>query len=134
MTAFFTLTLISTLSGHSLARRPAIIAHHLIWTLYGHWLANDLRGSGSTELREQKFAPLGPIHEGRKPAHLQPTRDDLRAFYRQAEPLLDFPRFWIDDAKRQAIGREVAEVIAERKYTVWACAILSNPAHPVIRR
>ncbi len=29
--------------------RPSVIAHHLIWTLYGHWLPNDLRGSGSTE-------------------------------------------------------------------------------------
>ncbi len=110
-----------------------IIAHHLILTLYGHWLANDLRGSGSKEFYDEKFAPLGPIHFGRKPARLQPSRKELREFHRRAEPLLNFSRFWIDDAKRQALGDAIAGVIAERKYTVWACAILSNHMHLVIR-
>ena len=114
--------------------RPMIIGHHLIWTLYGHWLANDLRGSGSIDLYDDKFAPLGPIHRGRKPRHLQPCRKELRAFYKQAEPLLNFPRFWIEEAKRQAIGNAFAKVVVDRKYTVWACAILSNHAHMVIRR
>ena len=27
--------------------RPIVIAHHLIWTVYGTWLPNDPRGSGS---------------------------------------------------------------------------------------
>ena len=44
----------------------SVIAHHLIWTLYGHWLPNDPRGSGSRELLDEKFAPLGEIHHGRK--------------------------------------------------------------------
>jgi REP element-mobilizing transposase RayT len=114
-------------------RRPAIIAHHLIWTLYGHWLPNDLRGSGSEELRDPKFNELGDIHHGRKPRHLQPSRKELREFHQQAEPLLQFPRFWIDEAKRQAIGKAIAQVVAERSYTVWACAILSNHVHIVIR-
>jgi REP element-mobilizing transposase RayT len=110
-----------------------IIGHHLIWTLYGHWLPNDLRGSGSSEFYDEKFAPLGPIHQGRKPRHLQPDRNELRAFHKQAEPLLNFPRFWIDDAKRQAIGDSFAKVVATKNYTVWACAILKNHAHMVIR-
>ena len=115
-------------------RRPAIIAHHLIWTLYGHWLPNDLRGSGSDALRDPKFAALGEIHHGRKPARLQPTRQELREFHTKAEPLLEFPRFWIDEAKRQAIRDAIARVVADRGYTVWACAILSNHVHMVIRR
>ena len=117
----------------SAKRRPTIIAHHLIWTLYGHWLPNDLRGSGSEELRDPKFKQLGEIYHGRKPGHLQPSRKELREFHRQAEPLLEFPRFWIDEAKRQAIGGAIARVVAERGYTVWACAILSNHVHMVIR-
>jgi REP element-mobilizing transposase RayT len=116
------------------AKRPAIIGHHLIWTLYGHWLANDLRGSGSIEFYDEKFAQLGPIHHGRKPKHLQPNRAELREFYKQVDPLLEFPKFWNNDAKRQAIRDAFAEVIAKRNYTVWACAILSNHAHLVIRR
>ncbi|MEX0611465.1 MAG: hypothetical protein WD738_03425 [Pirellulales bacterium] len=114
--------------------RLMIIGHHLIWTLYGHWLANDLRGSGSIALYDEKFAPLGPIHYGRKPANLQPTRKELKEFHRQAEPLLNFPKFWIEDAKRQALRDAFTKVISDRKYTVWACAILSNHVHMVIRR
>lgn len=115
-------------------RRPQIIAHHLIWTLYGHWLPNDLRGSGSSELREEKFAPLGDIHRGRKPAKQQPSRDDLREFHRNASPLLQHTKFWLDEPKRQLIASAFGEVIAERNYTIWAYAILSNHAHMIVRR
>lgn len=115
------------------ARRPMIIAHHLIWTLYAHWLANDIRGSGSAQLRDDKFAALGPIYHGRKPRHMQPARRELREFHKAAEPLLKYPRFWIDDAKRQALGEAFTQVVTSKNYTVWACAILSNHAHLVIR-
>lgn len=115
-------------------RRPSIIAHHLIWTLYGHWLPNDPRGSGSEEVRDPKFVPLGEVFHGRKSARLQSTREKLRAFHKQAEPLLEFLRFWLEEAKRQALGEAFAKVIAERNYTVWACAFLSNHVHAVVRR
>jgi REP element-mobilizing transposase RayT len=115
-------------------QRPSIIAHHLIWTLYGHWLPNDLRGSGSEELRDPKFTELGEIYHGRKPARMQPSRPELKEFHKKAEPLLDFPRFWIDEAKRQAVGGAIAQVVAGRGYTAWACAVLSNHVHMVIRR
>jgi REP element-mobilizing transposase RayT len=114
--------------------RQIIIGHHLIWTLYGHWLANDPRGSGSEALRDPKFAPIGDIHFGRKPEHLQPSRDELKGFYREARPLLEFAPFWIDEAKRQALADIVREVVQRRPYTAWACAILSNHVHLVMRR
>ncbi len=116
------------------AKRLSIIGHHLIWTLYGHWLANDLRGSGSLDLHEEKFAPLGPVHHGRKPEQLQPSRGELREFYQRADPLLKFSKFWMDAVKRQALGDALGKVVAEQGYTVWACAVLSNHAHMVIRR
>ncbi len=116
------------------AKRPSIIGHHLIWTLYGHWLPNDPRGSGSEAVRDPKFEALGELYRGRKPEHLQPSREELRVFHRQAEPLLEFPRFWMDEAKRQAVGGAIGEMVAARRYTVWACAVLSNHMHMVIRR
>lgn len=114
--------------------RESIIGHHLIWTLYGHWLPNDLRGSGSTEIRDEKFSELGPVHYGRKPEDEQPTRSDLREFQNQAAPLLNFPRFWLDAAKRQVVGEVIGDTVRQQGYTVWACAVLSNHMHLVIRR
>jgi REP element-mobilizing transposase RayT len=109
-----------------------VIAHHLVLHGYGQWLPNDPRGSGSDELRQDKLAELGPIHIGRK--RVQPARSELRQFYREAEPLLDYASVWIDDAKRQAIGEAFAQVAAARRYTVWACAVLCNHAHLCTRR
>lgn len=109
-----------------------IIAHHLIFHAYGQWLPNDPRGSGSTELRELKLEDLGEVHFGRK--QVQPPRAELRAFYRRAEPRLDYPTLWFDDAKRQALGDAFARVVSEQRYTVWGCAVLRNHAHLLVRR
>jgi hypothetical protein len=117
-------------SGRTHSR--VIIAHHLVHTLYGHWLSNDLRGSGSVETRKPELDQLGPVHFGRKP--IQPPRREVKAFYAKAEPLLDHPVFWIDTAKRQAIADAFALAAKEVGYTVWACAILWNHAHLLVRR
>lgn len=101
--------------------------------LYGHWLPNDPRGSGSVEFLDEKFAPLGPIHRGRKPEPLQPSREELREFHREAEPLLNFPLIWMDEVKRQAAVEAMEEIVHARRYTCWACAVLRNYAHLAIR-
>ncbi len=116
-----------------IARKRSIIAHHLILTLYGHWLVNDPRGSGSEDFRDLKVAPLGPIHHGRKPEHLQPSRQELREFMQDAEALMNFPVFWIDEAKRQVIADAMGEVVREKRYTCYACAVCANHVHLVIR-
>lgn len=129
----------STDSGSGLPRRGSlrthqriIIAHHLILHAYGHWLPNDPRGSGSVELRQGKFADLGPIHTGRKP--VQPPREQPKRFWNKARPRLEYPLLRFDEANRQALGDAFAEVIQRERYTMWACAVLSNHAHLCIRR
>ena len=109
-----------------------IIAHHIILHGYGHWLANDIRGSGSQELRQEKFADLGEVHFGRKA--VQPPRELLREYYREARTRLEYSQLWFDDAKRQAIGESIGKVIAKEKYTCWACAVMKNHVHLCIRR
>jgi REP element-mobilizing transposase RayT len=47
---------------------------------------------------------------------------------------LQFKSFWIDEAKRQALAASIEEVVKQRAYTVWACAILANHIHLVVRR
>jgi REP element-mobilizing transposase RayT len=114
-----------------MAANRVIIASHQILNGYGHWLGNDPRGSGSTELRNPKLEELGPIHFGRK--RIQPRRDELREFYRKAEPLLKHETLWFDEQKRRAIAEAVSRVIAERKYTVWACAVMRDHLHLLVR-
>jgi len=99
---------------------------------YGHWLPNDPRGSGSEEIREEKLVDLRPVHQGRK--RKQPSRDVLRKFTRAAAPKLEFPLLWFDDAKRQALGMAVEEVVSNEGYTVWARAVMRNHIHLCIRR
>lgn len=113
------------------ARGKRVIAVHLILTLYGHWGVNDPRGSGSTEFYDEKFAPLGPIHHGRK--RVQPARAELKGYHREHDELLNFPIFWLDEAKAQVVGEAIAEVILSRGYTCYACAVCSNHVHLVIR-
>jgi hypothetical protein len=108
-----------------------ILASHFVLHGYGHWLSNDPRGSGSEAIRKDELTDLGPIHFGRK--RVQPSREELRAFYRKAEPLLEFEPVWFDDAMRQVIGEAFGRVIRATGYTAWACAVCSNHGHVVVR-
>lgn len=110
-----------------------VIAGHQIFTLYGHWAVNDPRGSGSREFHDRKFAPLGPIHHGRRPDAQQPTRTALRTFHHRHAELLNFPLIWIDEPKRRIVACAIAKTIHQRGYTCYACAICSNHAHLLIR-
>lgn len=114
-------------------RGRRVIAVHLVLTLYGHWAVNDPRGSGSTEFIDEKFEPLGPIHFGRKPRHEQPARPELKRFHTRHEELLNFPVFWIDGDKREAIADAIREMIRAHGYTCYACAICGNHVHLLIR-
>lgn len=109
-----------------------IVAGHLVISGYGHWLPNDPRGSGSETFRNEIFKDLGEIHQGRK--RVQPTREQIREFFRRAEPLLQHKTLWFDSAKRQAISDAFARVVEKFGYTVWSCAILKNHAHLIARR
>jgi len=104
----------------------------LIFTGYGFWLPNDPRGSGSTEIRSDPLEPLGPILPGRQP--VQPLRDELRAFYRRANPKLTHDPIWFDEALRDVITSAFATAVRDFRYTCYACSVCSNHAHLVIRR
>ena len=119
--------------GQAKPRARRVIAVHLVLTLYGHWAVNDPRGSGSSDFFDPKFEPLGPIHFGRKPKHEQPTRRELKDFHEKHEGLLNFPVFWIDEAKRRAIAEAIREVIRSQGYTCYACAVCGNHIHLIIR-
>jgi len=111
--------------------RPRILAHHLIFSGYGFWLANEPRGSGSEAIRDHRFDAFGSVHLGRK--RKQPTREELRDFYRRATPVLEHIPMWFDESKREIVAAAFANVTQRCGYTVWACFVGSNHAHICVR-
>ena len=109
-----------------------VIAHHLIWTAYGWWLPNDPRGSTSHHIRQNIITSLGEIHHGRKTA--QPAGWDIRAFYDSARSVLKHALVTISPDDREVIAASFAETVAARKYTCYACAIMPDHVHVLIRK
>jgi len=109
-----------------------VIAYHLIWTGYGWWLPNDPRGSGSHTIRNPVLRDLGELHLGRK--RIQPAGRVVREFYKRAHPLLKRPVISFDETKIEAIAAAFAHVIGSEHYTCYACAIMPDHAHILIRR
>ena len=111
---------------------PIVIAHHLIWTAYGWWLPNDPRGSGSKVIRNDIIGELGEIHFGGKKT--QPASRDLRRFYEQASMILRHPLLTFDADARAEIGEAFASVIKNERYTCYACAVMPDHVHILIRK
>ncbi len=112
--------------------QPLVIAHHLIWTVYGWWLPNDPRGSGSQTIVSDVIAQLGVLHHGRR--SLQPAGHEVRAFYERAANVLRHELRKLDRPAIQVVGKALAAVIARERYTCWACAIMPDHVHLLIRK
>lgn len=109
-----------------------VIAHHLIWTAYGWWLPNDPRGSTSRAVASARIAPLGELHHGQRP--VQPPSRVIREFYHRAAEALKHPllRFSPDDFP--AVAEALAEALERFQYTCYACAIMPDHVHLLIRK
>jgi REP element-mobilizing transposase RayT len=112
--------------------RPLVIGYHLVWTAYGWWLPNDPRGSTSKELCCDILAQLGELHYGRK--KIQPAGYVIREFYQQAADLLQFPLLTFDETARDEIAAAFGTVIGDLRYTCWACAVMPDHVHLLIRK
>lgn len=109
-----------------------VAGYHLIWTVYGYWLPNDPRGSTSKEIRVEPIAELGELHYGRK--EIQPTSKEIRAFHEKAHDVLKHPVLTFDDDEISMLGKIFGEIITENRYICYACAIMPDHVHILIRR
>lgn len=112
--------------------QPLVIAYHLIWTAYGWWLPNDPRGSGSKTIRNDVIAELGELHHGRK--RVQPAGHVIRAFYERAAEVLKHPLLTFDEAARSEIAEALRHAIDRERYTCYACAIMPDHVHILLRK
>jgi hypothetical protein len=109
-----------------------IIGYHLIWTAYGWWLPNDPRGSTSHKIDSDVIAELGALHHGRK--RLQPAGSVIRKFYDRASEVLSHELLTFNESEIDCIGESFAATIRRERYTCYACAILTDHVHILIRK
>ena len=109
-----------------------VAGYHLMWTAYACWLPNDLRGSTSAEIRAERIASLGELHQGRKA--IQPNANEIRAFFKLAEELLAHPRRIFNDEEALVIAKSFAKTIKNRVCTCYECAMMPDHVHILIRR
>ena len=109
-----------------------VLGYHLVWTAYGWWLPNDPRGSMSQCIESDVIAQLGEVHFGRK--RVQPASRDIRQFYERAKEVLKYPLLRFSGAETQAIAEAFAEVMRRERYTCYACAIMPDHIHGLIRK
>ena len=109
-----------------------VLAHHLIWVAYGWWLPNDPRGSTSNHIASDVLNDLGELHIGRK--QVQPASRDIRAFYDAARDVLQFPLLTFQKPELDAIARAFAGVVRSERYTCYACAVMPDHVHLVVRK
>ena len=109
-----------------------VIAYHLIWTAYGYWLPNDRRGSMSKTIACDVIAELGALHYGRK--KVQPAAREVREFRNRARNVLKYPLLDFELPDTSAIADGLAEAIRRQSYTCYACAIMPDHVHLLIRK
>ncbi len=109
-----------------------IAGYHLLWTAYGWWLPNDPRGSMSHSIETNVLAQLGELHYGRK--KIQPAGAEIRDFYQRAQSLLKHDLLKFRENEITVIAESFAETIRRCKYTCYACAIMPDHVHLLIRR
>ena len=109
-----------------------VIAHHLVWTAYGWWLPNDPRGSMSKYIDRDVLSELGELHYGRK--RVQPESRTIREFYERAKSRLKDELLTFTSEELVAIGSAFAETMHRERYTCYACALMHDHVHLVIRK
>ena len=109
-----------------------VIGYHLVWTAYGWWLPNDPRGSMSRYIASDVLTELGELHYGRK--RVQPPSQVIREFYEVARDLLKFQLLKFDPVEISAASEGFDSVVCAQKYTCYACAIMPDHVHVLIRK
>src|SRR5262249_52454009 len=82
--------------------------------------------------RNDPIAQLGELHYGRK--RVQPTGSIVREFYATAADVLKNPLVTLDDKARSETASAFQEVIIRERYTCYACVIMPDHVHILIRK
>lgn len=112
----------------------AVLAYHIVFSAYGHWLPNDPRGSGSTYVGSKdllRFGRATHLEDRSRSVASRPHDHQLRKVAKNA---LKRPEVLLTGLQARAIGRGFADYVDRHGLTVWACSILPAHVHIVVAR
>jgi REP element-mobilizing transposase RayT len=110
-----------------------VIGYHVVMSMYGFWLPNDPRGSGSVYVASRDLYRYGPARHVKTRRSVAATPHD-RQLRLAAKSALKHPSVELDGYQARAIARGFAKSIEEDQITCWACAILPHHLHLVLGR
>ncbi len=113
--------------------KAPIIAWHLVMCLYGFWLPNDPRGSWSKHVGSKALYEAGGPASGGTYHRSVAARPHDHALRVAVKTVLKFPPVVLSGIQARAVGRGFAQAQQEAKYHIYACAILPNHVHIVLR-
>lgn len=86
----------------------------------------------STSIASDPLLDLGELHYGRK--RVQPCSREIRDFYEEAQSRSTHPLLSFDSTDIATIAGTFALVIDRERYTCYACAIMHDHVHVIIRK
>jgi REP element-mobilizing transposase RayT len=110
-----------------------VLASHLIFTAYGFWLPNDPRGSWSDFVRSWELWWYGDATKVTERQSLA-RREHDRTLRRVQKSALRYDPVRFTGAQALSIARGFARAVAESGYLVFACSILPEHVHLVVKR
>jgi REP element-mobilizing transposase RayT len=78
------------------------------------------------------IAELGELHYGRR--KVQPTSAAMQDFHERSREVLQFQLLEFSPEEVDAIGAAFSESVGEERYTCYACAIMPDHVHILIRK
>jgi REP-associated tyrosine transposase len=109
-----------------------ILAHHCIFSMYGFWLPNDPRGSGSDYIGAWELLRYGCATklQSRRTSVAHAEHDKCRRM--ASKQALRYPPVQLNGEQALVIIDGFRTAIKEANYKVHACAILPDHVHLVI--
>ncbi len=109
------------------------MAWHLVMCMYGFWLPNDPRGSWSDYVGSKSlYGRGGPAAGGKHTRSVAGAAHD-HALRVAAKSGLEFPPVRLSGIQARAVGRGFAQARLEADYHIYACAIMPDHVHLVLR-
>ncbi len=105
---------------------------HLCWGAYGFWLPNDPRGSGSDHVWAEPLRAFGEATKVEDRSRSVARKPHDRKLRSEAKKALKYPPVFFTGIQARAIGHGFAELVAEVRLDVWACAVLPEHVHLVV--